>query len=433
MKRAPSRLPPNPDAAVIMPGSGSRVSMRGGIGRTLQISPEPVWKHPWQITLLWDGTRQLWTSTMKAGFVNGECPVVISTAGSAANPANWQEFGINPLDGQPFFSAWVFNRNTPAIPAETTVWLPLYSNPLIDLSWFNIGFDDLTAQNPVPQFFQNLGVTPATPVDPDDPDQSASSLFTPPPAGNRLLRGCNLILHQPHVALTSQITLEPGIATGESNVSQTLGLTQISPGDTLKVYAQGGAFSPQDAIAAGIDPSTGDYTEPTYDEILIGTAYLLSPPNTAPYSAPDQTWQPFVRHSLFWNLFWAQPEFQPTPTEATDAFGQLAQLTSVLGAGSGSVEVNYLTASLNDAYQAATNILAAQSMAGFFWTPTGGGSTSLFPPPPPMPVTAPSGRGADKSGLIAAQTAAAARALASQRLDPDFPFTASQFNTALLS
>jgi hypothetical protein len=431
MLRKLSQLPSNPNASVIMPGSRSRVSMRGGIGRTLQISPEPIWKHPWQITPLWDGTRQLWTSTMKAGFVNGECPVVIQTVAQAPN--NWQQFGINPLDGQPFFSAWVFNKNTPAIPPATTVWIPLYANPLIDLSWRNIGYDDATAQNPVPQFFLNLGVTKATPIDPDNPDQSAANLFNPPPAGNRLLRGCDLILHQPHVALTSQITLEPGIVTGESNVSQTLGLTQISPGDTLKVYAQGGAYDPQDAIAAGIDPSTGDYTEPPWDEILIGTAYLLSPPNTAPYSAPDQTWQPFVRHSLFWNLFWAQPEFQPTPTEATDAFGQLAQLTSVLGAGAGAVDVNYLTSSLNDAYQAATNILVAQSMAGSFWTPTGGGSTSLFPPAPAVPVTAPSGRGADKSGRIAAQTAAAALALASQQLDPAFPFTALPFNTALLS
>ncbi|MGA3169474.1 MAG: hypothetical protein ABSE62_00520 [Chthoniobacteraceae bacterium] len=359
-----SKIPSNPDAVAIMPGSGARVSMRGGIGRTLQLSPETGWKHPWQITLLWDGTRQLWTSTMKAGFVNGECPVVISTAGSDANPANWQQFGINPLTGEPFFSAWVFNNAAPAIAPATTVWLPLYSNPLIDLSWYNIGSDDATAQNAVPQFFLNLGVTPATPIDPDDPDQSAGA---PPPAGNRLLRACDLILHQPHVALTSQITLAPGIVTGESNVSQTLGLTQIDPSDTLKMYAQAGAFSPEDAIAAGIDPSTGDYTEPAYDEILIGTAYLLSPPNTEPYSMPDQTWQPYVSHSLFWNLFWAQPEFQPTPAEATDAFGQLAQLTSVLGAGAGSVAINYITSSLTDAYQAATNILVAQSMAGSFW------------------------------------------------------------------
>jgi hypothetical protein len=39
----------------------------------------------------------------------------------------------------------------------------------------------------------------------------------------------------------------------------------------------------------------------------------------------------------------------------------------------------------------------------------------------------------DKNGLIRAQAAAAALALASQQLDPAFPFTALQFNVALLS
>jgi len=188
----------------------------------------------------------------------------------------------------------------------------------------------------------------------------------------------------------------------------------------------------QDEQVGAIDPLTGDYTSPNFDEILIGTVYLLSPPNAEPYSAPNASWQPFVRHSLFWNLFWAQPEFRPGSNQATDAFGELAQLTSVLGAGSGSIAVNFITASLNDGYQAASNMIAANSMAGSFWTPTGGGSTSLFPPDPPMPVTPPSGHGFDRNGLIAAQTAAAARALAAQRLDPAFPFTGMQFNTALL-
>jgi len=405
-------------SAMLMPGSRTRMTMKPGSGRTLEMPPRRGWKHPWQITPMWDGASQAWEATMQPGWVNGECPVYVTTVNQS--PSNWKNYGINPLSGEPFFSAWVFNQEAATVPAATTVWLPLYANPLIDLSWRNIGWDDATASNSVPQFFLNLGVVQPNAINDDNiTDATASTLLTPAPAGTRLLRACDLVLHQPHVALTSQITLEPGLLTGQSNVTQTLGLTTINPNDPLK-------------IAAGIDPLSGDYTAPAYDEILIGTAYLLSPPDAKPYSAPDAAWTPYVRHALFWNLLWAQPQL--TVENTTDnALGQLASLVNIMAAGSGGVAVNFITASLNDAASAALNILEANSMAGSFWTPTGGGWTSLFPPAPSAAVTAPSGHGLDKNGLIEAQSRAAAMALASQQLDPDFPYAGVKFNTGMLS
>ncbi|HEX4083282.1 MAG TPA: hypothetical protein VHY22_00115 [Chthoniobacteraceae bacterium] len=428
-----SGLPENLNASAIMPASRARVSSRAGAGRTLAMRPEPYWLHPWQITPRWDGTRQVWTSTIKAGFVNGECPVYVSTAAAAqsVNGNNSLDYGINPLDGQPFFSAWVFNQNnqggTPAIAPATTVWLPLTSNPLIDLSWENIGFDDLSASNPLPLFFQNLGVTPATPIDPDNIDASAANLLAPAPVGNRLLRGCSLVLHQPRTGLASNVSIQ-GL-----NVTQTLTLSQIAPGDTLQVYAAA-SWSPETALADGIDPTTGDYTEPPYDEILIGTVYLLSPPNVAAGSAPDQTWQPYVQHAIFWNLMWAQP--QPPSAAAINQDNSLSGLVASVGllaGGVADVVVDSLADTIQDAYDNALNILEAYSMAGSFWTPASGGSTSLFPPVAPVAITVPpNGHGMDKNALIAAQQAAAALALASQQLDPDFPYLSIPFNTGLL-
>ena len=116
-----------------------------------------------------------------------------------------------------------------------------------------------------------------------------------------------------------------------------------------------------------------DYTEPTWDELLISTVYLLSPPNTPLGSDPDATWQPFARHNLFWNLNWAQPEFKPARRRL-----RARPFIPPLAAGAATLVINSQVASLNDATQNALNIILGSSLAGSFWTPTGGGSDATF-------------------------------------------------------
>jgi hypothetical protein len=236
------------------------------------------------------------------------------------------------------------------------------------------------------------------------------------------------VLHQPRPALTSQITLEPGIATGISNVTQTLGLRSAAPGDRLKVYASS-QYEALAAIRTGIDPLLGDYEEPTFDELLIATVYLLSPPNKPLRSAPDATWIPYVRHGLFWNLNYATPPFRIAGVG--NAVGDLLAPVKFLGGGAAAIVISFLTASINDAYNQALNILTAHSMAGSFWTATGGGSSSEFPEVVAGDDDAGS-TGLDKDGRLQAKRNAAAKALKSARLDPAFPYRAMPFPEAFL-
>ena len=120
---------------------------------------------------------------------------------------------------------------------------------------------------------------------------------------------------------------------------------------------------------------------------MIGTVYMLSPPDAPPYSAPDQTWQPYVQHFLFWNLAYAQPKFAPVATEIGNP------LLVPLAAGAGQAIINEFTSLNDDALNEALEFLSAQSMQGSFWAATGGGSDSRFPQ---TPETA--GAGSDRAG-----------------------------------
>ena len=85
---------------------------------------------------------------------------------------------------------------------------------------------------------------------------------------------------------------------------------------------------------------------------------------------------------------------------------------------------------INQGDDTASTALAASSLQGTFYTPTGGGSKSQFPAAPAPSATGETGL--DKSGTNAAQALAAALAIANETLDPPFPYTAQPFFPALL-
>ena len=332
---------------------GQAIAARGG-GK---------WRHPWQVTPAWLGAAGRWVAHVWPGFVNGRVPIVH------------------------------------AVSDEKQVEIPLYLDPAIGLTFRAVGADG-NPREPVPKFFLERGVQEAVRIDLDAVLESGVLPDLGRPRPLRLLRACDLVLHQPRVALTSQVTLEPGPATGISNVTQTLTLRRPQPGDTLRIFAgryDGIEEQPIDPLFGGV---AGLYEEKTWDELLIATVYLLSPPNTELGSEPDGTWQPFVRHGLFWNLNYQVPNLR--------LFGGDPSLPFIppLAAGAAQPVINFLTASLNDATQQTINTIAAHSMAGIFWTPTGSGHLSEFPQP------------------------AAARA---SRLDPPFPFHGPGFDPELLA
>ncbi|EDY16675.1 hypothetical protein CfE428DRAFT_5788 [Chthoniobacter flavus Ellin428] len=382
------------------------------LGEAIAARPSNQFKHPWFTTPSWSGSAQQWVATVQPGFVNEACPIYRATVAEQQAVGNpWE---INPLTGEPFFSASVFNSQQSTLNSQLSVDLPLYLTPAIALNFYGIGWDG-DGNAGVPDFFVQLGAARLP---------AGKSVDTAPPPDNlRLLRACDIWLHQPRSGLTSSVDLNPsGFITGQGSVQQTLSIASPAPSDVLRVLA--GTFQPIDQTAA-IDPLSGDYTEPNFDELLISTVYLLSPPNTPIGTEPDGSWTPYVRHNLFWNLQWAQPFFQPISNDPGTPF------IPPLAGGVAQIAIGFLASSINDAAQQALNILQGHSMAGSFWTITGGGIDGNFAPLANAQAVA-AKLGPDKLQNAAAKATTAAAQVAAVQLDPNFPYRGVGFNTALL-
>jgi hypothetical protein len=381
------------------------------LGQTLAAGGGGRWRHPWFISPFWVPTAEKWMATVKPGFVSGRAPFVRTTA--AEQDGNNRDFGINPLSGQPYFSAHVFGPGTSKATTPIFVDVPLYLSPAMNLTWRAVGYDG-DPQFPVPQFFLDRGVGNAPRV---NVEEGTISGDTERPVGLRLLRACDFILHQPRNALSSQISLEPGPATGISNVTQTITLRSPAASDALRVYA--GYASTQGPT---LDAVTGEYDEPAWDELLIGTVFALSPTGVPMGAEPDGTWATFVRHQLFWNLNYQPARFRPITTNAGVPF------IPPLVFGVASLAINFIAAGLNDGTQQALNILMAHSQAGYWWTPNGGGHDAVFITSE-TPVTGIPGL--DKAGRLGAQAAAAEAAKRKQRLEPPYPFSGVPIDPAI--
>ena len=408
---------------------------KNALGSGISMSRPRGWKHPWFTEAKWMPKKKAWMAFVVAGFVNGVAPMVRTTAGEFREAAG-TFYGqlVDAMTGaaeiKQLAELATAARELDGLADGAVIDVPLYQNPPIGLNeWRNIGWDGSAA---VPAFFQDRGVNkPKVAVTGGaDTGVKINSAALTPPKGNRLLRACDIFLHQPRTALTSQITTSTtGMLTGMTNVTQTLGFREAAANDKLKI--QTGTYSAfqesQLNFTGATNAMASDYEEKNWDEILISTVYLLSPPDAKPGSKPDSTWQAFAKHSLFWNLLWAQPRVKPFFN--TDIFRSITGFVSVLGAGSGTTAVNFIAASINDATQGAYNILASQSLAGSFWTPTGGGTTSMDPYATAFVSAAP---GINKAANAAAKAQAAIRAKQNRTLDPAFPYEGQKFNLSLL-
>lgn len=398
-------------------GAGLTLRETLGLGFALSARPARGWRHPWQLSPGWSARAGQWVATVQPGLVNGECPIFRTTVEDQGT-ATARDFGLNPLTGKPYFSDPIFAPDGPAQrPERTVVNLPLYLDPALPLTMRAVGFDGGPGEG-VPEFFTRLGVV-AAPRVPGTNEEGPQPAPVEPPPNLRLLRACDVWVHQPRLALTSTISIEPGIATGISNVTQTLGVRSPAADDTLRVVA--GKFP--DPVT--INPLAGDYEEQPWDDLLIGTVFLLSPLKTPLGSAPDGTWQPFVRHNLFWNLAYVPGIFRPLPGDPGTPF------IPPLAGGAAQLVINFLTASLNDLTNQALNLLLGHSLAGTFYTPTGGGSTSAFPAE--IPAEASGRTGLDKGGRLRAKALAAARRRRLTQLDALFPWHAQPFDPGLLT
>lgn len=398
-------------ASQIHTGSGTSVHCTD-FGQSISSRAERrEWRHPWWVQVTWNTRQRRWVATVKPGFVNGQCPIVRTTVSEQSD--NVRDFGTNPLTGRRFFSDRVFDQQKNVSGDAQRVNVPLYLQPSIQLGWRAVGFDSLNDEA-VPPFLLDRGA-----AERPRSDDGANARVDPSPRiprSLRLLRACDLWIHLPRLALTSSIEFHEGLATGISNASQTLGLRSPAPDDTLRVMS--GTLRPVE----GLDALARIYEEPAYDELLIATIYLLSPPGAGLHSAAAESWTPYVRHNLFWNLQHVTPSFHQLGGSPEIPF------IPPLAGGAAQIVINFLTASINDILQDALNLVTAHSMAGIFYTATGGGHDAKLPAISPTQR----GTGLNKRALREARGAQKARARRERRLDPPYPFRAEPFDPRLL-
>ena len=114
------------------------------------------------------------------------------------------------------------------------------------------------------------------------------------------------------------------------------------------------------------DPSArlrGDWQDPSVDELLLATIYLVSPPGAKPGSNPDFSWTPYYKNYVFWNL---NHTTNLIPVQG-DPNSISIQVPTLAGGVANTIFDAYI-ATNNDAYDAALEFLNNRTLEGRFWS-----------------------------------------------------------------
>ncbi len=304
-------------------------------------------RHAWQVRPSYDEARDKWTARILPGSVNGRVSIV---------QVPFSRLDIITQD-------WLRKSNPDKVYLDATIAnVPLDFNPPLDLAFREIGGDAAAESvsgasgelvqsfEPIPTFFRNQGVRPA-------------GLSTPPPAETRRLFACDIVLRQPRVFLTNEISSLPGGLLGGSIVSvNAVASTPIDSQDPARVVALAKFVVPT------IQNSFSDIffqrflDEPT-DELHLSTVYALSQPLVEGADFPDKIDQSFelmTRYYCHYNLCHATRSLPRATTPPLT-------LVTGLAAGLGDILFNTILATQNDFAQATLDLFNQRSLRGSFW------------------------------------------------------------------
>ena len=275
------------------------------------------WQHPWATKATWDIATSRWQATVRPGFVNG-LDVTVSDVPLTEAPVipltNWRKIG----------------SGADPISAATS-----------DTGDVTLSFE------PVPDFFAARGVVAPQSVT----GNADTGLLTADAGGSRKLCATDIILHHDRPGLTT-VAVGDGLSVGIHSSSQTRDHGYLSAAARFQA----------DAAPDPLQQLAGDWTDSTSDSILVATVYLLSPQDSGGAETPDDTWQPFVKNELFWNLCYTHNTqgLQPNANPLT--------LQTGLAAGAGDAVIKQMLDQLNTQVQQALDFLANQRIEGRFWT-----------------------------------------------------------------
>jgi hypothetical protein len=198
----------------------------------------------------------------------------------------------------------------------------------------------------VPDFFKRLGVADAN-----------TNLLGQPAETQRLLKACDVVLNQPRVGLTNNVSISAAI------VDTTL--VSINPGFFVPPDREASVTSTPKFIA--LEPALifadllfERFIDTATDQLHLSTFYLLSP--QLPLLDPSnlESWQPYIKYNCHHNLIHATQQI-----ERRAEFVPL-RLVVPLAAGLAQPIIDYILAENNFFAQAALDFYQQRKLNGKF-------------------------------------------------------------------
>lgn len=308
--------------------------------------------HPWQIRPIWhknkSGKGGEWRGVITAGAVNG-LPAYVK-----------MRFEEAPKAAQDRVKLDAIKNKEPAPRQDQLVNIYLDEQAEIAFRWRKIG-TDASAESistnsntgavtgvfeKVPEFFKRMGVSDAN-----------TNILGDTASTTRLLRACDIVLNQPRVSLTNNVSI--------SSIAIDTTLVSIDPGISTPIDSQPHVTALAKYVKLTESTSFADllfqrFIDTPYDQIHLSTAYLLSP--ALPLEDPDDlsSWQCYLKYNCHHNLVHATQQ-----VEKRDEFVPLT-LTVPFAGGVAQPLINYILAENNFFAQAALDFYQQRKLAGRF-------------------------------------------------------------------
>jgi len=316
---------------VLQPGNGVRI-FSSNKSQVVTLSDEAgEHRHPWSVSLRWFD-REGWHFNVKPGFVNGIDPIV---PGTAPEPSKDQP---EPADLGLIEARW--------IAAGTTR---------------SIGFGD----EMVPSFFADKDVQSLkknSALTTENFDSTSAQDLVNSISGRRKLRAFDIVLAVARAQLVSELqVVDKTGATGTVFQYQPRYNTGFVDrvGGRARLAAQQ-KFRQVEAPPALLRLLNLAEDEPE-DRILVATCFLLSPADFEK-DDPDQTWDTYVEHKLFWNLAHAARNEVPLVIPRGEQF-----VTGLAG-GLGDLITNQFSALSQALSENAERMVKRDEVGGKFWS-----------------------------------------------------------------
>jgi len=304
--------------------------------------------HAWSIETIWDEKRKKWTAKVTPGSVN--CRIANIPMPFERAPQSFQDY-IKTANPDKIYNS------------TTLVKVPLDYEPVVDLSWREIGGsaspESTTADGndgiknvyeTVPSYFKKRGVVDGGSQNPD-------------PATQRRLYACDVVLSMPRPYLVNEISAFPGGLLGGSIIS-----VDAKPTTPPDISEPPTVYATSKYVVPVIQNSFSDiffqrFLDEPKDDLHLSTIYALSQPIASGLAsgAIDSSYALDTRYYCHYNLAHATQRVVPrilTPP---------LRLVTGLAAGLGDAMFNLILSTSNDFAQSVVDLFNQRSLRGMFW------------------------------------------------------------------